>query len=210
MVDDGFLIGFEDSNGDFVEVGRFNNLADDVTQPLEIKHQNSGERITLDDSGLKMQKIDDDRLYAGAFPGSDADSRLDSALSSAKAQDKILLEKEKYTDDRTISTSVHLQGPMDGFGGATIDAQISIDSRIQLTDMRFTAQASLTVNAGGSIFKNLNNSATTVTVNGDFNRLIGFDNGNITFASGTLGNVVDSSVRVTVTDNGSNVVGDIT
>ncbi len=34
MVDDGFLIGFEDSNGNFVEVGRFNNLADDVTQPL--------------------------------------------------------------------------------------------------------------------------------------------------------------------------------
>jgi hypothetical protein len=53
MVDDGFLIGFEDSNGNFVEVGRFNNTADDVTQPLEIKHQNSGERITLDSSGFE-------------------------------------------------------------------------------------------------------------------------------------------------------------
>jgi hypothetical protein len=52
MADDGYLIGFEDSNGNFVEVGRFNNTADDVTQPLEIKHQNSGERITLDSSGF--------------------------------------------------------------------------------------------------------------------------------------------------------------
>jgi hypothetical protein len=57
MVDDGFLIGFEDSSGNFVEVGRFNNLADDVTQPLEIKHQNSGERITLDSSGADVNSI---------------------------------------------------------------------------------------------------------------------------------------------------------
>jgi hypothetical protein len=34
-------------------VGRLENLADDVTQPLEIKHQNSGERITLDSSGFE-------------------------------------------------------------------------------------------------------------------------------------------------------------
>jgi hypothetical protein len=34
-------------------VGRFNNTADDVTQPLEIKHANSGERITLDSSGFE-------------------------------------------------------------------------------------------------------------------------------------------------------------
>jgi hypothetical protein len=57
MVDDGFLIGFEDSSGNFVEVGRFNNTADDVTQPLEIKHQNSGERITLDSSGFETRSV---------------------------------------------------------------------------------------------------------------------------------------------------------
>jgi hypothetical protein len=57
MVDDGFLIGFEDSSGNFVEVGRFNNTADDVTQPLEIKHANSGERIALDSSGFETRSI---------------------------------------------------------------------------------------------------------------------------------------------------------
>jgi hypothetical protein len=38
-------------------VGRFNNTADDVTQPLEIKHQNSGERITLDNSGFETRSV---------------------------------------------------------------------------------------------------------------------------------------------------------
>jgi hypothetical protein len=57
MVDDGFLIGFEDSSGNFVEVGRFNNTANDVTQPLEIKHAKSGERITLDSSGFETRSV---------------------------------------------------------------------------------------------------------------------------------------------------------
>jgi hypothetical protein len=57
MVDDGFLIGFEDSSGNFVEVGRFNNTADDVTQPVEIKHASSGERITLDSSGFETRSV---------------------------------------------------------------------------------------------------------------------------------------------------------
>jgi hypothetical protein len=50
---DGYIVGFEDTGGSFVEVGRLENLADDITRPLEIKHQNSGERITLDGSGFE-------------------------------------------------------------------------------------------------------------------------------------------------------------
>jgi hypothetical protein len=52
-----YVIGFEDSSGNFVGVGRLNNTADDVTQPLEIKHANSGERITLDSSGLETRSV---------------------------------------------------------------------------------------------------------------------------------------------------------
>jgi surface protein len=47
MVDDGYLIGFEDVNGNFVQIGQFNNVADDVTQPIEIVHTNSGDAIRL-------------------------------------------------------------------------------------------------------------------------------------------------------------------
>jgi hypothetical protein len=48
-----YLVGFEDTNGNFVEVGRLNNALDDVTEPLEIEHQNSGERIAVDSSGFE-------------------------------------------------------------------------------------------------------------------------------------------------------------
>jgi len=47
MVDDGYLIGYEDSQGNFVQIGQFNNVADDVTQPIEIVHTNSGDAIRL-------------------------------------------------------------------------------------------------------------------------------------------------------------------
>jgi len=47
MVDDGYLIGYEDVNGNFVQIGQFNNVADDVTQPIEIVHTNSGDAIRL-------------------------------------------------------------------------------------------------------------------------------------------------------------------
>ena len=47
MADEGYLIGFEDVNGNFVQIGQFNNVADDVTQPIEIVHTNSGDAIRL-------------------------------------------------------------------------------------------------------------------------------------------------------------------
>jgi hypothetical protein len=50
---DGYVVGFEDAGGSFIEVGRLENFTDDVTQPLEIKHANSGERIALDSTGLE-------------------------------------------------------------------------------------------------------------------------------------------------------------
>jgi len=52
MADDGYLVGFEDGSGNFVEVGRFNNQAEDVTQPIEIRHSDSGNSITIGQDGL--------------------------------------------------------------------------------------------------------------------------------------------------------------
>ncbi|AFH22327.1 hypothetical protein OSG_eHP22_00225 [environmental Halophage eHP-22] len=54
MVDDGYLIGYEDAQGNFVQIGQFNNVADDVTQPIEIIHTNSGETIALSASGTTV------------------------------------------------------------------------------------------------------------------------------------------------------------
>jgi len=57
MVDDGYLIGYEDTNGDFVEVGRFNNQAEDTNQPVEIVHTGSGEKVELGPGGFDANNI---------------------------------------------------------------------------------------------------------------------------------------------------------
>jgi hypothetical protein len=54
---DGYLVGFEDAGGSFVEVGRLENVADNASAPLEIKHQNSGERVALDSSGFETRSV---------------------------------------------------------------------------------------------------------------------------------------------------------
>jgi len=54
MVDDGYLIGYEDGSGNFVEVGRFNNQAEDTNQPIEIVHSGSGEKVELGPSGFNV------------------------------------------------------------------------------------------------------------------------------------------------------------
>jgi len=53
MADEGYLIGYEDVNGNFVQIGQFNNAADDVTQPLVLRHTNSGETLELDGSSFR-------------------------------------------------------------------------------------------------------------------------------------------------------------
>jgi len=53
MADEGYLIGYEDVNGNFIQIGQFNNAADDVTQPLVLRHTNSGETLELDGSSFR-------------------------------------------------------------------------------------------------------------------------------------------------------------
>ncbi|UXF50656.1 hypothetical protein 7908G4D2_18 [Haloquadratum phage sp.] len=53
MADEGYLIGYEDAQGNFVQIGQFNNAADDVTQPLVLRHTNSGETLELDGSSFR-------------------------------------------------------------------------------------------------------------------------------------------------------------
>jgi len=55
MADDGYLVGFEDGSGNFVEVGRFNNQAEDIDQPIEIRHTDSGNQITIGPGGINLE-----------------------------------------------------------------------------------------------------------------------------------------------------------
>jgi len=53
MANEGYLIGFEDAQGNFVQIGQFNNVADDITQPIVLRHTNSGATLKLDGSSLR-------------------------------------------------------------------------------------------------------------------------------------------------------------
>jgi hypothetical protein len=215
MVDDGFLIGFEDSSGNFVEVGRFNNVTDDVTQPLEIKHQNSGERITLDGSGLKMQKIDNDRLYAGAFSGPDADARLTNAINTSSDGNVIYLESESYSANRTISKQLIFRGTSSVFfSGTQMFGNYDINGSCKLEQIFFEG-ANIDFNKSNSSLSDsvLRNTSVVVTDNKCKFEMLrgtgGAGGGSITFQSGTARSIVDSSIEIQVTDNGVNTVGDI-
>jgi hypothetical protein len=211
---DGYVVGFEDAGGSFVEVGRLENVADNVSQPLEIKHANSGERITLDDSGLKMQKIDDDRLYAGAFPGSDPDSRLSNAISEASLADMIYLENDEYSDDLTLSEEIKLVGTGTRFKGTEVTGTTTwtFDGPVNLSSISApSTNVVFNINGDGSTFmKSATFNGTSINVSGSGVRLSYLDAFSVTLDSNSSNCVVDSSVRTVVTDNGSsNVIGDV-
>jgi hypothetical protein len=213
MVDDGFLIGFEDSNGNFVEVGRFNNTADDVTQPLEIKHANSGERITLDSSGLKTQKIDEDRLYAGAFAGNDPDTRLSNAISNALAGSKIFLENTTYSSDITVNKELYISGVGCRNKGTSITGTTTwtFNEAVSLSDFVMDSQnVTVNINQNSSNVSNLSLvGGAKLNVDGIGTTLLGIKGGSIELLSNSQRCTVDGS-SVSVIDNGSNnVVGDI-
>jgi len=52
-MDNGYQVGYLD-NGEFVEVGRFNNLDAVANSDLEIRHADSETRVVLGDDGLTL------------------------------------------------------------------------------------------------------------------------------------------------------------
>jgi hypothetical protein len=210
-----YVIGFEDSDGSFVEVGRLENVADNVSQPLEIKHQNSGERITLDSSGLKTQKIDDDRLYAGVFSGADADARLSNCLSEAKLADTIYLENATYTDSLTVNKPVSLIGSNRATSGTVFNnsgngGTLELTERsTYLSNIRLENSYSIKVSSVRCVLSNIADIGGGIQVTGNRNTLSMIAFGSVTFSSSSSSNIIDTSTQITVTDNGSNTVGDI-
>jgi hypothetical protein len=211
---DGYVVGFEDAGGSFVEVGRLENVADNVSQPLEIKHQNSGERVTVDNSGLKTKKIDDDRLYAGAFSGSDPDSRLTNALSAATDGDCIFLESKTYSANRTVGKNITLVGTSPQISGTQFAASLTFDGRVVLRQLRSGSAFDLTLNGADSMIRDcifFSTGSPTVKINADRCSFISSGRDvDIVFASTSNGGMVDACFgQPAVTDNGANIIGDI-
>jgi hypothetical protein len=211
-----YLVGFEDSNGNFVEVGRLNNALNDVTEPLEIEHQNSGERIKIDNSGFESKIINDEVLYAGAFAGTDADARLDNALAAAEEGQAVILESLLYTKDRTLSQNnaidsrgLTLKGiPSSSQKGPSIQATWNLSAgEMLLANANINGNGTVEFTTGFSTVRGLRLSGQ-ITVDGPncvISQISG--SGDVVFNSGTSGGVVGPVVgSLVITDNGSNEV----
>jgi hypothetical protein len=150
--------------------------------------------------------INDEYYFASRFDGGDADTRLDNALSAASNGKTIYLESATYGNDRTISTEVDLVG-VHGTSGTEIDASWTMQSNVSLRHILFASTASLSLGFLNRLSDCLGTASVTVTSNRV--RIWGCDDLSVTFESGTSEGIVDASTRVSVTDNGTNTVGDI-
>jgi len=161
---------------------------------------------------VDTEQIATDYLYAGAFDGADPDARLDNVLSAAASDDAIYLEGDNYTEDRTISKDVRIVAPGAGSGGASngrIDgATWTLTDRSRIENISAANNGEIVCDA--AFFNSvIGGTGAIITVNGNRARIIGGANLDVTFANGTSSGVADSLVNSSVTDNGSNTVGDL-
>jgi hypothetical protein len=167
----------------------------------------------VDAESVSAEMVGSERYYAGAFDGTDADARLDAALSAASNGDIIYLENTGYSADRTISTEVRLVGTDAAYSNSGINGGWTLDTQnIGLEYIRGN-NGSLTVNEGNCSWTDsgVSSSFDSIQVNGNNFRFV--NNTSFTtlaFASGASGGVVDSIAgNHSTTDNdGRNTLGD--
>lgn len=169
--------------------------------------------VTANSVGVKA--ITSDYHYAGAYDGADPDARLDNALSAASITDTIYLENASYTADRTVSTRLKIVGTFGTFiQGSWIDgATWTFSDRPVIDSLEMDNNATINLNGTSySVVQNcfLRTTSDSIVIDGDSARLWGLGGpGEIVFNAGTSGGIVDASQGLTVTDDGSNTVGDI-
>jgi hypothetical protein len=159
-----------------------------------------------------MERVRRGPIYAGNYDGADPDERLDAALSDAEDGDRVILEPDRYTADRTIRNSLLIQGYPDGFddGEPDIVANYTINGRTKLLNIQSDKSSTFTINGVvcSISFSDMAASAS-VDVAADEFRYIGNHGANVVFQSGTSRGIVDGCAVTDVQDNGSNTVGDI-
>jgi hypothetical protein len=158
-----------------------------------------------------------DYHYTGDYDGADADARLNTAITAASNGDTIYLENAEYSADLTISKRLSLVGTEHASEGSTGGTTIvglttwTFNDRVLLTNFNVpTNDVTININAGANKVVGIGGfSNVPIIVSGNSCILRGLRGFSITLKSGTSRNIVDASSGTTVTDNGSNTVGDI-
>lgn len=164
----------------------------------------------VNNSSTITEQIGGEYHHAGSYDGADPDTRLGNALSAAANGDVVLLENAAYSTARTFGFDGVLLGSFSvtGSGGSRIDAAWTLDSRAHIFRGMTTGNGSIAVNASNTHISHVDDA--DITVSADRAILTGLLGGSVTFESGTSEGVIDSSAATTVTDNGTNTVGDVT
>jgi len=168
-------------------------------------------------NSVKAKTIANDRIYARSFDGSNADTRLDNALSAAADGDVVMLENAQYSSERTITTQLLLIGTMSSrSAGTEIAESWTFDSRAKLSNVVIrvsTTEIQFNVNGSSASDIAFRGTSPTVRFSADgcaiYNTIATSNDGVIVFDEETSGGLADSIRGQTVTDNGNNTVGDI-
>jgi len=155
-------------------------------------------------------EINGEYLWASSFNGTDADARLDNALSAASNGDTIYLENATYSTNRTIGKIILLVGTGQQFGGTTVDgADWTLSGPASLRDIDFINVPTALTHDGG--FADLTHiKGAPIQINADGVLVESCWSVSVTYASGTERGTADSLFgNSTVTDNGTNTTGTI-
>lgn len=157
--------------------------------------------------------VDDTHHWASQYDGGDPDARLANALSAASDGDVIHLENGTYDSNLTVSKRLRVVGTNPGGtspSGTQIGADWTIGEGIHLSDFILDTGQSITITGRRSTLSQFRAAGTAaINVNADECRVYGMFDGNLTFDSGTTGGIIDASIGVSVTDNGTNTEGNV-
>jgi hypothetical protein len=203
-------------NFDTLEAAARAFLPRGTTQTLnvaDISSDNINNSDTITSESVNPQFLADNRLFAGNFAGSNPDARLTNALNAATQGDTIFVETAEYSSSRNITTDgIRIAGSKTRDNDSPrfeADIELSGDN-ITVVGIAVT-NVTVTLSGNATGFKNafaFFNASIIAAANACLITEVN-SAGDVTFQSGTTGGLVDSCQRLTVTDNGSNTVGDI-
>lgn len=158
---------------------------------------------TVNSGSVNTDDVTIDSTYR--YAGSDAE--LNDALSESSDGDVIILGQNSF-GSFTIDNEITIMGT--GRVGSVIGSDWTLNERCEFRGVAVSNGVTVTVNERIDVFGSIGFASTTKW-DVYSNRCIftGIESSTIEFASGTQNSIVDSSALTTVTDNGSNTIGDI-
>ncbi|WPH59263.1 hypothetical protein AFNJKBDN_CDS0046 [Halorubrum virus V_ICIS4] len=183
------------------------NVANAVTSSLPM-----GGNDIENAGSVSTENLNTEYHYAGAYPGSDVDARLDNALSAASDGHIIYLEDGKYSNNRTISKATTIIGDESmTAAGPTLEAVWTVSNRNALRGLFIGAGGKLILDNERIKVSGIIDFGDGVTVSANDCAVVLGASVSVTFNSGTSGGLADSLWGgSSVTDNGTNLEGDVT